>query len=85
MKKIDLNKIFPKSKLIGKRDWGEERLLVLIPKVVSLKLLFIKKGKGGNLQFHHKKRECGYLISGKLRIKYDNGSGKLKTKIISKF
>ena len=84
MKKISINKVFPKSKLVGKRDWGEERLLVLIPKVLSLKLLLMKKGKKGNLQFHHKKNECGYLISGKLRIKYDNGSGKLKTKTLTK-
>ena len=34
------------------------------------------------MQYHHKKNECGYLIKGKLLIRYDNGNGKLKEKII---
>ncbi len=73
---------FPKKKNLGKRDWGSEDLLVLISKVLSLKLLKIKKGKKGGLQYHHKKNECGYLLKGRLKIKYDNGKGKLKSKII---
>jgi mannose-6-phosphate isomerase len=73
---------FPKKKSLGKRNWGEEKLLVLISKVLSLKLLKIKRGKQGGLQYHHKKNECGYLVSGKLKITYDNGYGKLKSKIL---
>ena len=38
-------KIFPKKKNLGKRNWGSEDLIVLIPKVLSLKKLFIKKVK----------------------------------------
>ena len=75
--------IFPKVKNIGKRDWGKEELLVLISKVLTLKRLLIKKGKKGGLQYHHKKNECGYLIKGKLIIRYDGGDGKLKKKILS--
>ena len=52
--------IFPIKKKIGKRDWGEEILLSLIPSVLSLKLLKIKKGKKGGIQYHHKKNECGF-------------------------
>ena len=74
---------FPKKKNLGKRNWGSEDLLVLISKVLSLKLLKIKKGKKGGLQYHHKKNECGYLLKGKLKIKYDDGEGKLKSKIIN--
>ena len=84
MPKKKFKNIFPKARSIGKRDWGKEDLLVLIPKLLSLKLLLIKKGKKGGLQYHHKKNECGYLISGKLKIKYDDGSGRLKEKIIKK-
>ena len=73
---------FPKSKNLGKRDWGEETLLCLIPKKISLKLLFLKKGKKGGLQFHRKKNECGYILSGKLMIRFDDGNGKLKKKIL---
>ena len=75
---------FPKSKNLGYRNWGKEELLVLIPRVLSLKKLLIKKGKKGGLQYHNKKNECGYLLSGKLRVTYDNGNGKLKKKILKK-
>ena len=42
---------FPKRKKIGKRDWGQEILCALIPKKISLKILKIKKGKKGGLQY----------------------------------
>ena len=42
-KYINVNFLRPKT--IGKRDWGEERLLALISKKFSLKYLKIKKGK----------------------------------------
>ena len=48
--------IFPYPKKIGKRDWGEEILAALIPKKISLKILKIKKGKKGGLQYHRKKK-----------------------------
>jgi mannose-6-phosphate isomerase len=73
---------FPKIKSVGKRPWGEELLVALIPKKISLKILKIKKGMKGGIQYHHKKNECGYLISGTLIIRYDNGSGKLSQKTL---
>ena len=81
-----LNKslIFPKSKSVGKRLWGKEMLLALVSKKYSFKLLEIKKGKKGGLQYHRKKNECGYIISGKLLVKYDLGNNKLKQKILKK-
>ena len=79
------NKVmFPKIKSVGKRNWGKEELLVLIPKKISLKKILIKKGKKSGLQYHHKKNECGILIYGKLKITYDDGNGKLKSKILNK-
>jgi mannose-6-phosphate isomerase-like protein (cupin superfamily) len=74
--------IFPKITSAGKRHWGEEKILAVIPKKISLKLLKIKKGSKGGLQFHRRKNECGYLLKGKLIIRYDNGNGKLKQKIL---
>lgn len=76
--------IFPKKKKIGMRPWGEEILLALISKKMTLKLLKIKKGGMGGLQYHRKKDECGVIISGKLKVRYDNGQGKLKSKILKK-
>jgi mannose-6-phosphate isomerase-like protein (cupin superfamily) len=83
MKKIRPIVLFPKVKNLGKRDWGNELLLVLIPKILSLKILKMKKGKKGGLQYHHKKNECGYLISGSLLIRYEK-KGKLLEKVIKK-
>ena len=57
-KKFNLVK-FPLKKNVGKRKWGKEILLVLIPKLLTLKLLIIKKGTKGGLQYHNKKNECG--------------------------
>ena len=74
---------FPKKKIVGKREWGNETLINLIPKKISLKILKIKKGKKGGLQYHRKKDECGYILSGKLLIRYDDGKGKLKRKSLS--
>ena len=82
--KVNCKPIFPKPEDLGKRTWGKEQLLALIPKKISLKKLIIKKGQKGGLQFHRKKNECGVIISGKLKIKYDNGNGKLCEKVLTK-
>ena len=76
--------IFPKKKIVGKREWGNEYLLRLVSKKYTLKLLEIKKGKSGGLQFHRKKNEVGYLMSGKMLITYASSNGRLKKKIIKK-
>ena len=55
---------------------GQEILLVLIPKLLTLKLLIIKKGSKGGLQYHNKKNECGYILSGKLKFIFQNKKGK---------
>ena len=83
MKKKHVNVIFPSKKKMGKRNWGKEILLALVPKVLSLKLLKIKKGKKGGIQYHHKKNECGYILSGKLLVRFDKGNNKLSKKILS--
>ncbi len=83
MKQIEhVDVIFPDQESIGKRDWGEERLVALIPEVMSLKILTIKKGKKGGVQYHHKKNECGYIFSGELLVRFDKGDGILSEKIL---
>ena len=47
-------------------------------------MLLIKKGKKGGLQFHRKKNECGIVISGKLKVIFENRKGKLLKKILKK-
>ena len=81
--KRKINKVlFPKEKDLGKRIWGKEKLLAHIPKILTLKRLEIKKGQKDGLQYHRKKNECGYLLSGKLIVRYDKGNGKLVKKIL---
>ena len=82
MNKKHISVSFPSVKDLGDRGWGKEKLLALIPKVLTLKRLEIKKGKKGGLQYHHKKNECGHIISGNLVIRYDDGKGKLIEKIL---
>jgi mannose-6-phosphate isomerase-like protein (cupin superfamily) len=84
MKKKYKSIIFPKKKDLGSRIWGKEILLTLIPKVLSLKLLKMKKGSKGGLQYHHKKNECGYIMSGKLKLRYINNKKKLVSRILKK-
>ena len=76
--------IFPKKKSVGKRTWGTEILGALIPKKISLKILKIKKGNKGGLQYHRKKDECGIIISGKLLVRYRNKKNKLSKKLLKK-
>ena len=54
---LSKSNIFPKSKSVGKRLWGKEILLALVSKKFSFKLLEIKKGNRGGLQYHRKKTE----------------------------
>ena len=75
---------FPKKKKVGNRNWGEEILLNLISKKISLKLLKIKKNRKGGLQYHRKKNECGYILKGKLKVIYVNKNGRLIHKILKR-
>ena len=76
--------LFPKKKSMGDREWGSEELLVLISKVLSLKLIKYKKGSRGGLQYLHEKNECGYIVSGKMLVRYDKGDGRLTERILHK-
>ena len=71
---------FPKSSLVGQRDWGEEILLVLSKGNFTMKKLLIKKGFSGGLQYHRKKDEAAYIISGILLVTYENEEGELVKK-----
>lgn len=76
--------IFPRPKKIGKRNWGEEILLGILSKKFSFKYLKLKKNLAGGLQYHRKKNEFGYLVSGTLQITFLDKKGKLIKKKINK-
>tara|TARA_B100000029_G_C17530148_1_gene942989 strand:+ start:1103 stop:1534 length:432 start_codon:yes stop_codon:yes gene_type:complete len=80
LKSVKFKKKFQKKK----RQWGDEIILNVISKVLSLKILKIKKGKKGGLQYHRKKNECGILLKGRLLVTYSPNGKSLKTKILKK-
>jgi mannose-6-phosphate isomerase-like protein (cupin superfamily) len=62
------------------KPWGYE-LLLEKNKNYMLKKLFMKKGHRCSLQFHNKKTETLYILSGKLNIYTGSSAKKLKSKI----
>ena len=74
--------LFPKAKSVGKRPWGKEEMLVVIPGVLTLKKLTIKKSRKGVLQYHRLKNECGILLSGKLQVNYFNKKKKIVSRVL---
>lgn len=68
---------------LGKRDWGKEELLGKVQKCFTFKKLSIKAGNKGGLQYHRKKDEMAYLLSGKLKIRYLDDENNLIEKICS--
>lgn len=50
-----------------KKPWGHEELIEFNKKYM-FKKLFMKKGHRCSLQFHNKKKETVYVLSGKLKL-----------------
>lgn len=76
------NNIFPTPKDLGKRLWGTEELLFLVNGNFMMKKLTIKAGQKGGLQYHRFKNEGGYLVSGKMIIRYQDEKGELAERIL---
>ncbi len=65
------------------KPWGFEQIIEINKKYL-LKKLFMKKNHRCSLQFHNKKKETIYIISGKLKIYIGKKQNKLKSKIFKK-
>ena len=50
-----------------KKPWGHEEVIE-INKKYMFKKLFMKKGHRCSLQFHNKKKETVFVLSGKLKL-----------------
>lgn len=74
--------IFPKPESVGDRPWGTEHLVALVSGQFSVKKLIIRAGNRGGLQYHRLKDEVAILISGSLLVRYDQGDGILKERVI---
>ena len=58
------NEVLPIPEDLGFRSWGKETLLAVSSKKIMLKKLEIKAGSKGGLQYHRKRVEAGYIVSG---------------------
>jgi mannose-6-phosphate isomerase len=58
--------MFRKIKIVPK-PWGQEQYLILTKKY-ALKILEIKGGHRFSLQYHKKKMESWYVLSGKIQV-----------------
>lgn len=74
--------VFPKIESVGPRPWGSEDLLFVSEGKFMMKKLFVKAGSKGGLQFHRLKDEGGYLVSGEMIIRFDDGEGSLQERTV---
>ena len=73
---------FPQPESVGPREWGDELLLALAPKQWTLKLISMREGAKGGLQYHRLKDEGGVMTSGEMLVRYDDGSGRLVERVL---
>ncbi len=73
---------FVEPKEVGPRPWGRELLIGVVPGHYSFKILEVKAGNKGGLQKHHQKDEMGYLVSGRLIVRFDPGTGTIEEKVL---
>ncbi len=67
---------------IGPRPWGQELLVAHAEGKYIGKVLLMKAGTKGGLQKHRLKDESGYIFSGELLVRYDDGTGNLRERVL---
>lgn len=65
-------------KLLGPKLWGTELLVVELPFAIG-KVMTMKAGYAGPLQFHNEKHEAFYLYKGVAQVTKLNDAGTLET------
>jgi mannose-6-phosphate isomerase-like protein (cupin superfamily) len=78
----DESELFPIAQSVGERPWGTEDVLAIVTQKFSVKLIRVREGNKGGLQYHRLKDEVAVLISGKMLIRYDLGDGQLRERVI---
>lgn len=74
--------VLPEVQSMGDRPWGKEDILAVASKQVMMKKLFVCAGSKGGLQYHRKRVEAGYIVSGKLIVRIGI-NGKTEEKVLS--
>lgn len=54
----------------------------MVSKKFTFKRIRMNEGAKGGLQKHHKKDEGGYIVSGRMLVRFDRGDGVLDTRIV---
>ena len=72
---------FTPYEITGK-PWGQE-LVIAETKDYLGKLLTMKAGHRGGLQYHERKDEAFYLYKGQATVMYDDGHGQLARKVMT--
>jgi mannose-6-phosphate isomerase len=61
------------------KPWGHELIWVQTPEYVG-KILVIETGKRLSLQYHRRKDESVYVLSGRMRLHLEDDSGTIRTR-----
>lgn len=61
---------------LGPKDWGTETLFAHTDSYIG-KVLHMRAGASGPLQYHERKDETFYLLSGRAIVRFDRGDGVL--------
>lgn len=72
---------FPEPQDVGPRQWGKELLFFTVGGKFTFKRIEMHEGACGGLQYHHRKDEGGVVVSGRILVRYDDGTGKLAERI----
>lgn len=67
------------TRVLGPKSWGMEVLIAHTPQYLG-KVLFMNKDHGGPLQYHERKDETFYLLSGEALITYHDAKGDRQTR-----
>jgi mannose-6-phosphate isomerase len=59
---------------LGPKSWGTELVFAETPQYLG-KVLTMRAGKGGPFQYHERKEESFFLLSGTAKLKYRTASG----------
>lgn len=67
---------------LGPKAWGSELLIAHIPEVCTGKILTMRAGASGPLQYHCTKNESFHLVSGLAQVRHHDKSGALVTTLM---
>lgn len=74
---VSIERLVPRSL---EREWGTERIIVETEKYLG-KMLVMKAGSKGGLQYHVDKDEAFYLMGGEAIVRTDEGDGLVSFRI----